>query len=348
MLGHVGPSCEDWKLLDLFYQKREAFEYEDGKLLFYGRIIVPSFYINDIIQTYHNDGHFSDYKIRSSLLQKYWFFNMRKRIAEMSNLCEVCKKGKDYSQNRYKPQSLPSKENVEPLQYVSIDIVGPLPTQTSNYRWLLTIIDNATRWLEAIPLTNISADTVAKAFLRGWVYKFGPPAVIHSDNGKQFESDLFRSMFKRLGSEHSRTSIYHPQSNAICQRVHRTIADRIRCTKGSWLEILPRCVYNINRTHHDSIGCSPMGALLGRRGDPASDWPSISQLSLPIHNTSHPAVGDMVVTKNFNPSNKFQLHYATEASVVKRYPFSVQLSDGRRVNLRDCKTLSSKGGGVTA
>ena len=93
---------------------------------------------------------------------------MFNHIKNQTKSCETCvyKSG-----NCYKPyrSPLPMVSRVEPFEMVVIDTVGPLPIQRSGYRYLLTLIDHASHWLEAIPLTNISAQSCTDAFEKGWV-----------------------------------------------------------------------------------------------------------------------------------------------------------------------------------
>ena len=74
--------------------------------------------------------------------------------------------------------------------------------------------------LEAIPLPNMAAQTVAAAFIDGWVAHFGISAVITTDQGKQFEVSLFQALSKFLGSKKTRTSPYHSVSNDLIERWH--------------------------------------------------------------------------------------------------------------------------------
>ena len=63
---------------------------------------------------------------------------------------------------------------------VHVDIVGPLP-ESQGMHYLLTICKRMTRWLEAVPLASVNADTVTNAFLNHWVCRFGIPADVVSD-----------------------------------------------------------------------------------------------------------------------------------------------------------------------
>jgi len=110
------------------------------------------------------------------------------------------------------------------------------------------MIDRFSRWPEVIPLPNITAQTVAAAFIDGWVARFGTPAVIIIDQGKQFEASLFQALFKFLGSEKTRTSPFHPASNGLIERWHRTFKTAITCHEDErqWLDI----IHNTTRSAH--------------------------------------------------------------------------------------------------
>ncbi|XP_043861818.1 uncharacterized protein LOC122756429 [Drosophila santomea] len=92
-----------------------------------------------------------------------------------------------------------------------------------NLRYCLTIIDRFRRWPAAIPLSNITAKTVAAALNTQWICMFGCPLTITMDHGTQFEFSLFAELAKLIGAERIRTTTYHPQSNGIVERWHRTL-----------------------------------------------------------------------------------------------------------------------------
>ena len=94
---------------------------------------------------------------------------------------------------------------------VHIDLVGPLPP-SNGYQYLLTCVDRFTRWPEAIPLVDSTAETVAQAFVQGWITRFGTPSTVTTDRGRQFESNLWRAFTQLLGTKHLHTTAYHPAS----------------------------------------------------------------------------------------------------------------------------------------
>ena len=79
-----------------------------------------------------------------------------------------------------------------------VDLVGPLPAPADGFLYIFTIIDCTTRWLEAVPLKDMSAATCTSAFFSDWVSRFGVPATLTSDRGTQFTSDTWQQLCKLL------------------------------------------------------------------------------------------------------------------------------------------------------
>ena len=104
------------------------------------------------------------------------------------------------------------------FQHIHLDLIGPL-TVCQSYRYCLTLVDRFSRWPEAIPLKDVTADTVATAFYTHWVARFGAPQVITTDRGAQFEAALFRALTNLLGCKRIRTTAYHPASNGTRGKV---------------------------------------------------------------------------------------------------------------------------------
>jgi transposase InsO family protein len=123
---------------------------------------------------------------------------------------------------------------------------------SAGYTHCLTAIDRFTRWPEAIPIPDITGDTVARALLTGWIPRFGCPQTITTNQGRQFESQLFRSLDKLYGIQLSRTIAHHPAANGLVERVHRTLKTAIMCHDGrQWTEALPLILLGIRAASKD-------------------------------------------------------------------------------------------------
>ncbi|GFS53877.1 transposon Ty3-I Gag-Pol polyprotein [Trichonephila inaurata madagascariensis] len=86
-----------------------------------------------------------------------------------------------------------------------------------------TCVDRFSKWPEAFPMLEISAEAVAKAFYTGWISRFGPPLRLTTDQGTQFEASLFHALSQLLGTERQHTTSYHSAANGQVERFHRQL-----------------------------------------------------------------------------------------------------------------------------
>ncbi|GBM62269.1 Retrovirus-related Pol polyprotein from transposon 17.6 [Araneus ventricosus] len=140
---------------------------------------------------------------------------------------------------------------------------GPLPS-SQGYSYCLTAIDRFSRWPEAMPLTDIRAETVAQALYSGWISRFGVPQRISTDRGAQFTSDVFHSLAKTFGIRLSHTAAYHPQANGAIERWHRTLKAAIMChTSVHWVSALPAVLLGLRTVFKEDLQCSPAEMVYG-------------------------------------------------------------------------------------
>ena len=147
---------------------------------------------------------------------------------------------------------------------VHVDIVGLLPP-SRGFTLLLTCVDRFTRWQEAIPIGNITAETVAEAFVSGWIARFGTPSTITTDRGRQFESALWSQLTRLLGSKRIRTTSYHPIANGLVERFHHQLKASLKSQPDTtrWAEALPLVLLGIRTTYKQDVMCTAAELVYG-------------------------------------------------------------------------------------
>lgn len=113
------------------------------------------------------------------------------------------------------------------FERIGVDIAGPFPKSMNGFTCIIVISDYFTKFTEIFPLRNIDAETVAETLFKGWIKRYGCPQEIHSDQGAQFESQLFREMCKVLQINKTHTTSYHPRFDGMIIRFNRTFKDSL-------------------------------------------------------------------------------------------------------------------------
>ena len=227
------------------------------------RPFIPETLRRNIFESLHNLAH-PGWKATCRLIgSRYYWLSLKsdvKRWCEECVRCQACKIGRHVCRPLVK-LPMPSQR----FTNIHIDIFGPLEQSSGGYntpRYLITMVDAYTRWLEAIPVSEITAEVVCKTFLFHWVSRFGPPLYIISDKGTQFNSELLTNFTKFLGIHQIRTSSYNPKANGMVERAHRTLKAALRSRADDWLEQLPYVLLGL-RMRPDSDGSSAYSRVTG-------------------------------------------------------------------------------------
>ena len=226
------------------------------------RPIVPPGYRRHVFDLLHGLSHPSSRASKELICSRYVWHGMKKDITHWCNECLSCQASKIQRHYRAPVEAIP----VPPRRFthVHVDIVGPLPT-SRGYTYLLTILDRTTRWPEAVPLQDITAASCARAFMTGWVARFGVPLQMTSDRGRQFISSLWSEMARSLGTQLHRTTSYHPQANGMVERFHLSLKAslRARLHDGNWIDELPWVLLGLRTATKEDLQTSPAEMVFG-------------------------------------------------------------------------------------
>ena len=90
--------------------------------------------------------------------------------------------------------------NLEPFEMISADITGPLPEWEHGNKYILVVIDFKTRYVQAFPMPDQRAETVAKILVQNWILVYGVPSIVLTDQGSNFGGRLMHEVCNILGT----------------------------------------------------------------------------------------------------------------------------------------------------
>ena len=150
------------------------------------RLLIPGSHCRAVFKHVHHLSHAGTRATTRLVSSRFVWPRLAADIKEWCRECTACQRAKVTSQpaTQVEKMEIPQKR----FSHVHVDLVGPLPMSCAGHCYPLTTIDHSTRWFEAVPMADISAETVLEAFISCWVAPFGVPKRFTSHGGAQFTS----------------------------------------------------------------------------------------------------------------------------------------------------------------
>lgn len=246
------------------------------------RPYLPVSFRKDIFLKLHNLSHPGARASARLVSDRYVWPLIRKDCSSWARHCLACQRNK-VTRHVTTPLGFFNTTS-DRFRHIHIDIIGPLPI-SDEYSYCLTAIDRFTRWPEAWPMKTITAEEVADNLFKGWIARFGLPFTITTDQGRQFESNLFKRLLELGAIDRNRSSSYHPQSNGMVERSHRQLKAAIMCHEVTWHRSLPLVLLGMRSALKEDLKCCPAEILYGE------------PLRLP---------GEFFIASNFNKDDNFK------------------------------------------
>ena len=156
----------------------------------------------------------------------------------------------------------------KPFKRVAIDLVGLIsPPSEDGHRYILTLVDFAIRYPEAVPLKNIDTETVAEALVDIFSH-LGVPEEILSDLGTQFVSECMKEVTWLLSIKQLTMTPHHPMCNGLTEKFNGTMKSMLKrlCSEQprQWHCYINPLLFAYREVPQESTGFLPFELLYGK------------------------------------------------------------------------------------
>jgi hypothetical protein len=245
---------------------------EQGTLWYKKRLCVPEAKeIRELILCEAHDSAYSIHqgstKMYHDLKSRYWWYGMKRAIAEYVALCDNCQRVKA---ERQRPAGLlqPLKVPQWKWEEISTNFIVGLPTTQSRYDSIWVIVDHFLKVAHFIPVkTMYKGANLAELYISRIMCLHGVPKNIVSGRGTQFMSRFWEKLHEAMDTRLNFSSAYHPQMNSQTERVNQILEDMLRACalkdSKSWDKCLPYAEFSYNNSYQKSLKMSPFEVLYG-------------------------------------------------------------------------------------
>ena len=231
------------------------------------KLVVPRGLRDEAIQGCHDPrmaGHMGEQKTLQMVRERFHWYGITEDVVSYVKSCDVCNRTKKGRNPRAPMRRFHAGFFGEK---VHMDVLGPFHVSDSGSKYVLIIVDNFTKFIEAYPLPEQSSYQIAQKFVYEWVSHYGVPMSVVTDQGSPFCSDMMQQICKLLECAKLRTTPYHPSANGqaerfcgVVARMIRSYTDRMQRTWDVGLSLLTSA---IRRTPNRSTGFSPNRMVFG-------------------------------------------------------------------------------------
>ncbi|KAK7110805.1 hypothetical protein V1264_014623 [Littorina saxatilis] len=234
------------------------------------QVLVPQPLGRQVMEVAHDsimEGHLGVKKTSDRIQAAFYWPGLHADVTRFCRSCDICQKTIPRGRVPKVPlQKMPLIDR--PFKRVAIDLIGEIkPPSEAGHRWVLTLVDYATRYPEAVPLKKIDTETVAEALVDIFS-RIGVPEEILTDLGTQFVSECMEEVNRLLSIRHLTTTAYHPMCNGLVEKFNATLKSTLKklCSEQprQWHRYINALLFAYREVPQESTGFSPFELMYGR------------------------------------------------------------------------------------
>ncbi|XP_057452270.1 uncharacterized protein LOC130744093 [Lotus japonicus] len=156
-----------------------------------------------------------------------------------------------------------------PFRGWAIDLIGEIhPASSRQHKYIIVAIDYCTKWVEAIPLHNVTQETVIEFIQNHIVYRFGFPESLTTDQGTVFVGRKVATFAESWGIKLLTSTPYYAQENGQVEAANKTLISLIKKHVGrkpkSWHESLSQVLWAYRNSPREATGATPFRLAYGQ------------------------------------------------------------------------------------
>ena len=304
-------------------------------------LVAPASMRKQLLKNVHdNAGHQGTDRTMARLSKAIYWVGMGKDVNTYCSHCVTCQHAKATTSQ---PALLQPVVVSRPWKLVAVDILK-VPMSRQGNQYMLVVQDYFSKWPFSVPLSDQTANKIVRA-LKDLVFTLvGPPQRLHSDQGRNFESQILNELCKAFGVTKSRTTPYHPMGDGLVEWMDRSMLRGLVDREGKWEEHLQLLLYLYRTTKDATTSLSPYEILFGSNPPPLN-LPTAGTVSHrdPQNYSSHLQgklieLRELVESNTVEAANRQRISYCGNDPVRLQVGLEVLLDNPTKGKLHACWT----------
>ena len=241
----------------------------------------------ELLLRHHANGHFgAEALYRTVWHSGHYWPSLRRQCQDIVHQCNSCL---SYNVGKSGFNPAQSLRTDDPWDHIAVDSIVKLPKSTNGYRYVIVVVDLATRFVICKPQKTMSMEETARSLYEVFTL-FGPPKILQSDNGTEYVNQLVKQLCAAAGIEHRTVLPYNPRANGLAERfvslVKTALKKKLDGCYAKWEEALPGITLALNTHELALTKTAPFTLLFG--GRKANQWDDYSTAAISLFHSDDP------------------------------------------------------------